>query len=359
MNATDQNDSQNLITWNGMRIDKAKMEEFCRNNNKISWYISYRCNFKCDYCGEWAYGQQAVKPIDLAKLSGGLDFLPKDWIFYISGGEPFLDKNFTEICHEITKRHYLSFSSNLTTPNIFEFADKINPDKCLFINASVHPTQREKTDKDFSLFIEKILYLQKKGFNIIVVYVAHPTLLGRIISDFERLRSHGIEKVHVKNFIGDFNGNSYPFSYSAAQKELLLSMESDYPGFELMNQTYNFHGQLCIAGQKSFAMDRNGNLMRCSSDKRVYGNLFEKSIRIDSSPKPCTQDNYACLHECIEFNLKTKGKKIAILKADFIEKKTKFSSRDYRRNKFWKLIGDIEKAGIPLGKIKKAFVKSK
>ncbi len=364
MSLLENSNGPETITWNGMRVEKEKLQEFFRSSNKISWYISDKCNFDCFYCGDGHMGLQSRNAIDMAKLSESLDRLGKDWVFYITGGEPFLEKNYVEICEEITKKHFLSFSSNLTTQNVYDFADRINPGRCLFINASIHPTEREKKDKNFKLFIEKILYLQKKGFNIVAVYVSHPTLFERIKSDFETLRANGVEKANVKLFRGWYNGKPYPESLNAKQMEFLETMEADYPEFEIMHEPPRFHGNLCIAGQKSFAMDRNGKLVRCSSALKKYGNFFDGTMKTDTKPRPCPKSKYACPHECVEFNLDTKGAHFAMINEDINETWLRLLKGDVisgaiLAGKFWQMIGAFEKAGIPLDKVKKAFTKSR
>ena len=98
-----------------------------KDKKMITWTINEICNFNCSYCTQWHNKKEGIKPIDISKLSESLHYLDKDWLFLITGGEPFLEKNFIKICEEITKRHYISLNTNLSTTNFFYFADKINP----------------------------------------------------------------------------------------------------------------------------------------------------------------------------------------------------------------------------------------
>jgi MoaA/NifB/PqqE/SkfB family radical SAM enzyme len=332
-----------------------------------------------------------LKPIDINKLSKNIDYLQKGWYFILSGGEPFLEKNFVELCLKITKKHYIGIITNLSNPNVYDFADNIVPDKCLSINASVHITQREKTDVKMKSFIEKMLYLQEKGFNATAVYVGHPTLIDRIESDFAFLKSSGILKVKLKTFYGDYNGKHYPSSFELKQKEFFSRFETDYPEYEILHQTpINYHGRLCHTGQRFFIMDRDGNLRRCYSTVKDYGNLFDKSFRFDAKPKTCPQTQYACPHECIMNSIPKRGNNFSIMIEDYIEKmlrskpheytNNKFwiisgamfdkmgiifnpvkikeiTSRKYLFHKFWLMIAALEKAGIPFSKVKKIFVR--
>jgi len=354
--------------------------------NKITWIINEKCNFQCSYCGYWRNNRQPSEPIDIQKLSEGLNCLRGVWHFNILGGEPFLEKNFIDICREITKKNYVSLITNLSTANVFDFADNINPEKCGFINASIHITEREKRDVNLSSFIEKVLYLQEKGFNIRAQYVTFPDLFDRIKSDFEFLKSSGIQKVYIKVFSGEFNGKHYPSSFTTDEKKFLENLGADYHESEILNKSHEYYGKLCLAGQRSFVMDRDGNLKRCFSVLKSHGNFFEKSIRYDTKTKPCPKNNCDCPYEAIDFVLPSKGNIFSIWKEDYneklliskingnnstrfhilmgmlwnkarkpfrnIKKIKKIFSAKYIGNKFWQLIGALEKRGIPLHKIK-------
>jgi hypothetical protein len=236
-----------------------------------------------------------------------------------------LEKNFIEICKEITKKHYLSLNTNLSTSNVVDFAYNINPEKSLFINAAVHITVREKKDKELTSYTEKMLLLQKMGFNVIAYYVVHPSLLSRVKSDMAFLLSKGIQKVRVKVFRGVYMGKYYPFSFSTAEKKYIEDMDGDFPEFEILNKVHNYKGQLCRAGQRFFFMDRTGNLKRCSSLNRRYGNLFEKRIIYDTELRPCPIRKCGCPYEGIRNKLSRKGDICALLKETIIEKSLKFN----------------------------------
>jgi MoaA/NifB/PqqE/SkfB family radical SAM enzyme len=319
------------------------------NRNLIKWEITKKCNFNCHYCGVVQAKDDLSKPIDISKLKESLIYLKSDWKFDIQGGEPFLEKNIIDIASEITKNHYLTILTNFTTQNVYDFADIINPDKCLCIDSAVHVIEREKTDLKLKSYIKKVLYFQNKGFNIISNYVAHPALFNRIKSDISYLRSEGIKNVKIKIFIGEYDRKYYPYSYNSHEKEFLESMDSVYPELELIKRPHKYHGQLCFAGKKQFLMDRKGNLTRCFSTLKNYGNLFEKLIKIDINPKPCPQNKYFCPYECMLYSIPNKGNNFSIMKEDYIEKMLRTKPHEYTNNKFWIISGAMfDKVGIIL-----------
>lgn len=286
-----------------------------RNHFMVSWTINKICNFRCNYC--FQSKRKAIKPetpLDLVKIENSLQKLGKDWIFHLSGGEPFLEENFIKICQIITQNHYLSFNTNLSTRNVYDFAETINPQRVLFINSSVHILEREKRDLNLHDYIEKIIFLQKKGFNVIASYITHPSLFHRIREDMKTLSDSNIKKVRIKMFRGVYNLRYYPSSFTDDERKLLEGLDSDYPEIEIMNNSHNYKGKLCRAGQRFFRMDRNGNLYRCSCLRRPYGNLFDDGIKYDVKLRPCPLKNCGCPYEGIRNALTYKGKVLILLK---------------------------------------------
>jgi MoaA/NifB/PqqE/SkfB family radical SAM enzyme len=305
-----------------MNLDANYMKEYKNDSNLIRWEVNKNCNFHCNYCDIWKKEDEKAKiQIDITKLQKGLECFHGNWRIDITGGEPFLEKNFVEICQVLTEKHFISINTNLSTSNVFDFAEKISPEKCKYFNASVHIAEREKSDKGLKIFIEKIRHLQYKGFYPTAIYVTHPNLFERMKSDIAYLETNGVERVHILIFRGWHKEKLYPVSYTTAQRALLLSMNAYYLDFEVLNNKhFDFYGHLCHAGQNFFVMDREGNIRRCTSIDKSYGNLFEKTIRFDKKIKPCSQKNYLCPYECLEFGLDKKANRFSILKDRLVSK---------------------------------------
>ncbi len=273
----------------------------------ITWSIIKQCNFNCSYCFQGDSADKLIKPIDLNKLAKNLNLLSDEWLFQLTGGEPFLEKNIIEIAQSITRKHYISINTNLSLKNVYDFADNIDPKRTVNISASVHITEREKRDPNLKSFIEKICYLQNKGFNIIASYVITPDLLNRIKKDMEYLKSSGVQKVRIKVFRGIYDGKYYPVAFNIEEKELIKSMECDYPEIEILLKKHNYHGRQCRAGKDFFIMDREGNLQRCSNAYRVYGNFLESTMSMDPIARPCPANKCGCPYQGIRNIMETKG----------------------------------------------------
>ncbi len=209
--------------------------------------------------------------IDIDKISQGLDFTGKGWLFYITGGEPFFENNIIQLCHEITKENYVALDTKLPDEKVYQFADRINPNRCLFINTEVDKEEADKIKYSVDGNIRKIEYLKNKGFKVLIDGVTLP----------------GKEGKKYRNF-----------------------------------------NHICMAGQLYLVMDRDGNLTRCSSTLRSYGNLFENTFIRDMYARPCPLKECRYSDEGIQNVLSCKGTYTVAL-------------RDYIREKYLKMMKKI------------------
>ena len=288
------------------------MKYFNHQPKTITWYINEHCNYQCSYCDVCkSEKNEKRQSINLEKLEQGLEFLEAGWRFCITGGEPFLEKNFIEICKTISKKHLLAgVLTNLSLVNVEDFAIAIPHDKCEFIDVSIHISEREKRDKNLESFLEKFLFLQHKGYAIQATYVAYPALFDRIEADFLMLKNKGIKNLKVKNFVGVYENKQYPASYTRIQRQTMLSLGMDDLEKQVLQNKHNYLGRLCSAGNRFLVLDREGNLKRCAGSTEDYGNIFDKSMRIDEKVRTCDVPRHFCLHDCINRSLPSFSERI-------------------------------------------------
>ena len=62
----------------------------------------------------------------------------------MTGGEPMLYPNFVSLAGLLTRGHYISLSTNLSTANAYEFADTVAGNRVISIRANIHILEREK-----------------------------------------------------------------------------------------------------------------------------------------------------------------------------------------------------------------------
>jgi MoaA/NifB/PqqE/SkfB family radical SAM enzyme len=271
--------------------------------HQIFWHTNKLCNFRCEYCfgrGKWLRGQlpatehPAVGRYSPQHIARCFDNTGSSWKIILAGGECFLYPQFVEMVQELTDNHYVAVSTNLSTSNVYEFADAIPPERVLAIGAALHITERESRSGGVGEFIKKVLLLQNRGFVIRVDQVGYPPLLPRLEAVVERLVASGIKNCHITPFEGMYRGRQYPGSYTSDERSVIDRYAIGGREVEDFGRTAT-RGKLCAAGQKDISMTPSGDLYRCHSSQRKYGNLFTSDYRLDESPRPCP------VRECICF----------------------------------------------------------
>lgn len=204
----------------------------------------------------------------------------------MTGGEPFLYPNFVPLCRELTRNHFLTLFTNLSTTNVLQFAESIDPRRVYSLNASLHISEREKRGR-LDQFIAYVLHFQKKGFEIRVDYVAYPPLFDRLERDWRMLTGRGIQHVSLQAFQGIYRSRLYPSAYSRQERDAFRSLSTDEREVDLIERTRSFFGQPCRGGKQFFFMNIGGDIRRCPSGSRSYGNFFAGRYRLDERPRPC------------------------------------------------------------------------
>ncbi len=275
-----------------MKSDKIDFKDLIKEDEYLMlWDITNLCNLKCEYCFYTEeYSSKAhpdVGKYDPEYIAECFNGTGKTWLLYLNGGEPFLYPHFDELLKILCRNHYISLNTNLTTHNLFEFVNNIPVERIRMINASFHVTELEKRKNGIEKFIENFLLLQHAGFNIILSYITYPPFFSRIEKDLNELKSKGLKNVGVKPFIGPYNGKFYPEAYTNEEKTLIRKNSLIPIEIEVSENKVSFYGRYCSSGQTSFFMDCSGNIFRCASLKRRYGNLFSGKYSVDKFVKPC------------------------------------------------------------------------
>lgn len=278
---------QNKDFHKGKFKDLSKGIEYIMN-----WNMTNLCNFRCEYCGgtEESYSKphQDVGKYSVDQISESFSRDGRNWMIYFNGGEPFLYPDFINLASTLSKQHKIALNTNLSSESVYRFADEVNPESVILIHAAFHLGELEKRKEGVKKYIEKYLYLQQKGFNIVLSYISYPPYFKRLEKDFSFFREMGMNQISVKTFKGSYDGNTYPESYTPEQREMI----NKYSIFSIIDdiaagQISHFK-KICSAGTTFFIMDISGNLKRCSSIAKSYGNFFEGTYKFDDRPRPCT-----------------------------------------------------------------------
>ena len=111
---------------------------------EADWTLLHTCNFRCDYC---------FVPVPLLsekirvsatneQWAAAFDQHDVTWQIHMTGGEPSAYPGFVDLCARLTQNNFISLNSNLTNKSLLEFADRIDPDRVIFINAGLHHKER-------------------------------------------------------------------------------------------------------------------------------------------------------------------------------------------------------------------------
>ena len=231
---------------------------------------SYQCNLECNYCiaGIRYVSEIFTKtyPINISALINTLNDSNKIYRFDFTGGEPFLVSNMVELCIELTKKHFIAINTNLTSKKVKEFAEKINPERVLFINASCHIKELERTNL-LSRYIHNFLLCKNRGFNIGAIEVGYPPLLKEVDKYKKKFLEKGID-LTFSPYQGNYKGKFYPDSYSEKELKIFGLTEKD------INQFYQY-GKLCNAGYNVGIIHPNGDIRYCFYVNKSFGNIYE------------------------------------------------------------------------------------
>lgn len=252
--------------------------ELSRETIFIDWRIHLECNLNCGYCffdgnlRETTSMDESVvnKVVELVNTSD------RQFILNICGGEPFLNKANVRTYIELTRKSDLIIGTNLTSNNVFEFADTVNIERVPFMLASYHYkflSYLQKID-----FFKRFLYLQDKGFNIVFGIIYHPAddmeMVEKILDD---AKQKGLRFVTVKTFIGEYNGKIFPKSYSRKhikfiKKHATLDQEICIAKFK-----FSMYRKYCIAGFNYFHLSPDGIINNCDVLRNYITNVKDLS----------------------------------------------------------------------------------
>ncbi len=258
---------------------------------RINWEISRECNFSCAYCVNDKSTTKVSSPVHTPeKIADIFDSTGKDWLLLITGGEPFVYPDFNQICLLLSQKHHLQITTNLSSPDIYKFADTINPAKIFLISASFHYTERKRRNL-VDDFIDKCKYLNAKGFTVLVNYIAHPESLPLMEEFLTTFKLMGISSFALA-LRGEYNGKKYPESYTENELELVKKYILDET-IELSSAMgeLNYYGRYCTAGQSYFFMNPQGEVSRCATLQKPLGNLFEENMYFGNKLTPCIAKN--------------------------------------------------------------------
>ncbi len=279
---------------------------FDKHQYMMTWQINNLCNFNCPYCGKFTCDDPDVFKYSPEHIADCFNNYNRQWHIIITGGEPFIHKHILQICSLLTQNHYISVNTNLSNKKIIEFADTINPERVIAINASIHFQVR--IDRNIlDEYISNFMYLQDRGFNIIGSYVVYPTETHQFKNDIEMLRSRGLRQISSKVFHGKYNGQKYPEAYTPEEfSDITSEMNSEIEMMEYIKYT-RFKGLMCGTGRRMLSLKPNGDIERCLTEYTPLGNFFDGTFKMPRYDKACESEVCNCPYQGMLFSYKKKS----------------------------------------------------
>jgi MoaA/NifB/PqqE/SkfB family radical SAM enzyme len=296
----------------------ASQDATTRYGLEADWQLLNTCNYRCNYCffSDEMLGEKLRTCASVQEWRAAFDATEDVWLLHMTGGEPSIYPQFVELCQALTERHYISINSNLTHSSLVDFAERIDPSRVSFINASLHLVEREGRSGN-AKFLRHADLLRSKGFPIMVSLVATPTALARFPDAVALLRPVGLFPI-PKLLRGPYEGRHYPTAYSELDKvrfrayaaearrsyQTAIARMAEPPSInmfsddEFLEGEPSFTGVPCDAGYRFVGINPNGDVFRCSSATSL-GNLLDGTFAARSGPAPC--DTAYCFYFCRKY----------------------------------------------------------
>lgn len=206
--------------------------------------------------------------IDIPRLMKSLDRTGKTFRIGFTGGEPFLVPNMVEACEAITRRHYVSFNTNLTSPRVPDFARRIDPGKVVLLHASLHIKELERTGLT-DRYLRNYRLCQETGFNLMAVQVGYPPLVAEVGKYRKFFEKRGVP-IRFYTFEGEYGGKAYPDAYTVEEAAAFGFARDTVIG------TFHNRGLLCNAGYNVGIVSVDGKVHPCFSlQGEDLGHIYE------------------------------------------------------------------------------------
>ncbi|MDZ4730139.1 MAG: radical SAM protein [Xanthomonadales bacterium] len=288
---------------------------------EADWSLMTTCNFRCAYCfhSNRSLGAKIAPPASAEKLTEFFDNSGMRWHLHLTGGEPFHYPDFLELCERLTKRHVISINSNVDSPKVLKFVERINPDRVDFMNCAVHLQQRTQR-KRLPHFIDHVTALRTSGFDAYVTSVMYPEVFPLFRAHWDLLASKGVMP-WPKAFRGDYDGKRYPDAYNDAERALIteyskraeafyadqFSLRDDRPTIDpvidrevFLQGIPHFRGRQCAAGHDLVRINGRGDIYRCGGNTRL-GNIVTGEFRRMAPLSPC--NDHFCPYYCTKYSI--------------------------------------------------------
>lgn len=263
------------------------------NYKYIAAFLTMRCNLSCEYCLNNLENSKEFNRVKFKELPGeqwvrALNRLKSqdDVPITLSGGEPFLHKDFIYIINNLNPELKIDILTNLQWSESFlkHFVLEVNPTKLkrnakyASIRVSYHPNQMDALG-----LVKKAKILQDAGFSIGIWSILYPS--SEHLSALNQMqficRDSGID-FRLKEFTGFYKGEIYG-NYSKYQNSVLQQATKN-----------------CLCKTSDLLIGPDGKVYRCHRDlyaeENPTGNITNPNFQIKEEFIPCNK--YGQCHPC-------------------------------------------------------------
>jgi MoaA/NifB/PqqE/SkfB family radical SAM enzyme len=274
---------------------------------EFDWLIHYRCNYRCPYCFLEGYWEELEKKNRYPPLHEVIDAWKRMYDKYgefnliITGGEPFLYPQFTNLLAALSKYAILNFDTNFSCgkKELLDLITNTNPAR-IHMNLSFHPAFA-----DIDIFLEKARFLQHHGFNLLIHYVTFPPQLNSLEHFRNIFNDNGFQFVPIA-FRGVYNGRIYPDSFTDSETRYIRNTiaKIEDKNHQIWANTalmqLKSKNKLCNAGRFYARVDSDGAVYLCGNDytksggDNCLGSVFDVRFSLRDKPTICRQDVCPC-----------------------------------------------------------------
>ncbi len=302
--------------WRLLRQWTARYPMWC------AWQVTYRCNFRCGFCGYWCdplstAPEPTVEQIDRA--CGKLDKLGTTFIS-LAGGEPLIRDDIVEICHRVARFHISFVTTNgwYLTP---ELARQLFEAGLWGVSVSIDyadPAMHDKrrgVEGAFERAVRALDYLQAARIHrwqrVNVMTVLLHDNLDHIEPLLQLAARHGAYLM-VQPYGVLKTGNPLFRCQQEGVSQRLLELKSRYGNFlsnkvflRRIDEALNGGVSGCRAGTAFFNIDSLGQVTICVERRaQPVGNLYDddeqdliRRLRRDGKANHCQRCWYNCRGE--------------------------------------------------------------
>ncbi len=236
----------------------------------VEWQVAGACNYDCSYCIQSrAHRKGAPNRETLSAIIDGFKSLPGEWEIKISGGEPFVFKDFLNFAiPELMARTRCTISVltnfSASIEDLERFCQITGP-RLRITSASFHS---ESVTLD--AFLEKALKYKalRQKYCPNSSFVINSVLTVQSLKHQRQWQSD-VEALGFRYYPQWLKIGAEPYVYSERERRLIEELHCDIEDPAEMNAVPCYKGRICQAGQWYFVVDQRGDAFRCRPARRV------------------------------------------------------------------------------------------